>query len=334
MVADWFQAARLECRLLALRGLWQARAVKHRWPKRDGLLVYYLHGAVDKISDPALEHSFTTLDNLRQTAHFLKKFPSARLSDVEDAVTGKARGPSKRVLVTFDDGFQNCVQACEMLRNAGISVALYATTGLMGSARTIWPAEVTLLVLYGGRDRIEVPGKEWRLATRGERERAQRQLRQEMKAMPASKRKEMLSFLLAQHPPGILEELVERTPTLRMMTWDEVRYLRDLGVEIGAHGVDHEILHEMQEPEVVLRELCGGKSAIERELGEPCWTLAYPNGAWAERWLSVVREAGFRIAFTTVRGAVREGHKALALPRIAGGGLAGNVREAFYEARW
>jgi peptidoglycan/xylan/chitin deacetylase (PgdA/CDA1 family) len=88
------------------------------------------------------------------------------------------------------------------------------------------------------------------------------------------------------------------------MTWDGARTLRDGGVELGGHTVEHHILSRL--PENVARaELETSRSTMKRELAIECDSFAYPFG---RRWdydqntVTAVRDAGFASAATTHGG--------------------------------
>lgn len=90
----------------------------------------------------------------------------------------------------------------------------------------------------------------------------------------------------------------------RYMTPDDLRALRDAGMEIGSHTLNHATLP------VLLRlnfgafqsELVNSKRSLERELGQPVDLLAYPNGAWDVLTADEVRRAGYRAAASTLAG--------------------------------
>jgi len=93
------------------------------------------------------------------------------------------------------------------------------------------------------------------------------------------------------------------------MTWDDARALRDAGVELGGHTVTHPILSSLDGPGA-LAEIRTGAEALERELGQPPVTFAYP---WGRRWdfnaesRKAVEQSGFRTA-VTMHGGTNDAH--------------------------
>lgn len=81
----------------------------------------------------------------------------------------------------------------------------------------------------------------------------------------------------------------------RMMTVEELRELRDAGVELGAHTVTHPDLSVLDRA-ACMREVSGSRDALERLTGAPVTTLAYPFGRSSATARIVAREAGFSAA--------------------------------------
>ena len=68
------------------------------------------------------------------------------------------------------------------------------------------------------------------------------------------------------------------SPELELMSWTELRELDALGIELGAHTVNHPNLARLTESQVA-GELLDCKSAIEDRTGKPVPSFAYPYGA-------------------------------------------------------
>jgi peptidoglycan/xylan/chitin deacetylase (PgdA/CDA1 family) len=88
------------------------------------------------------------------------------------------------------------------------------------------------------------------------------------------------------------------------MTWDDARALRDGGVELGGHTVNHEILSRL-EPAAALAEVRDGRESMRRALGFESASFAYPFGRrwdYDARSKEAGREAGFASAATTHAG--------------------------------
>lgn len=93
-----------------------------------------------------------------------------------------------------------------------------------------------------------------------------------------------------------------RNPTV---DWDEVRELERYGVRIESHGISHKPLAELEIDEAA-REITISKLKLEEALGRPVRAFSYVKGSEADYkpvHPSLVRQAGYDLAFTAVSGA-------------------------------
>ena len=101
----------------------------------------------------------------------------------------------------------------------------------------------------------------------------------------------------------------------QLLSSDEILALRRDGMRFGSHSRTHRRLTPLSAGELAY-ELWSSRQALERLLGEPVHTLAYPFNSQNRVVRHAAREAGYRAA---VRGAGRMNRRAtdpLALRRI------------------
>ncbi len=101
-------------------------------------------------------------------------------------------------------------------------------------------------------------------------------------------------FMVAGRAGGYLDGEPDRERG-RLMTWDELRELASLGIEIGAHTLHHPHLAELP-AEAQREEIEGSKRLSEQQLGQPVRAFAYPYGSardYNKDSLRLVQEAGF-----------------------------------------
>lgn len=108
-------------------------------------------------------------------------------------------------------------------------------------------------------------------------------------------------------------------PSLRMLSWAEIREISRAGVVIGAHTVSHPDLTVMP-PEQAARELRECRSSIEDRIGLPVDCLAYPYGATSAA-VRALAKSEFRLACGTRPAFVAPRSDPLDLPRIDAGYL-------------
>jgi peptidoglycan/xylan/chitin deacetylase (PgdA/CDA1 family) len=91
-------------------------------------------------------------------------------------------------------------------------------------------------------------------------------------------------------------------PTL---DWDELADLECEGIRIESHGISHRALADLEVDEAA-REIALSKLRLEEKLGRPVRAFSYVKGSEAHYkpvHLSLVRQAGYDVAFTAVSGA-------------------------------
>jgi peptidoglycan/xylan/chitin deacetylase (PgdA/CDA1 family) len=103
-------------------------------------------------------------------------------------------------------------------------------------------------------------------------------------------------------------------PTL---DWDELTDLEREGIRIESHGISHRPLADLEVDEAA-REIALSKLRLEEKLGRPVRAFSYVKGSEAHYkpvHLSLVRQAGYDVAFTAVSGANSQSTDPLQLRR-------------------
>jgi peptidoglycan/xylan/chitin deacetylase (PgdA/CDA1 family) len=87
--------------------------------------------------------------------------------------------------------------------------------------------------------------------------------------------------------------------------WSELAELEAGGVRVESHGIGHRPLSEL-DPAEAAREIALSKLRLEERLGREVEAFAFVKGSHADyrpEHASLVQQAGYRIAFTSVSGA-------------------------------
>jgi peptidoglycan/xylan/chitin deacetylase (PgdA/CDA1 family) len=101
------------------------------------------------------------------------------------------------------------------------------------------------------------------------------------------------------------EALATRGILNRTVDWDELGELERAGVRIESHGISHRPLADLELDEAA-REIVVSKLRLEERLGRPVRAFSYVKGSEAHYkpvHLSLVRQAGYDVAFTSISGA-------------------------------
>jgi peptidoglycan/xylan/chitin deacetylase (PgdA/CDA1 family) len=222
--------------------------------------------------------------------------------------------PRGSVAVTFDDGYaDNAEVALPILARYGVPAAFFITTGYLDGGR-MW--NDTIVEAVRVLDRPELDLTAWGLGRLPVHDPAQRRVAI-VKILTALKH---LSPVQRDQRAAELEALATRSlPRDLMLRSDQVRALRAAGMEIGAHTVTHPILSRLGAQEA-RREIRASREHLEALLGEPITLFAYPNGKpghdYGVEHVAMVREAGFRAAWSTAEGAATRGSDPHQLPRF------------------
>jgi peptidoglycan/xylan/chitin deacetylase (PgdA/CDA1 family) len=286
--------------------------------RHHGIRVFRYHGVIERQIDPLLERNQHLVETFRSQMAYLRRFRVLSLDELLDSLQRPVRSSLPTAVVTFDDGFANNLRVAEVMHRYRLPWCLFVPVGEVGERHAMWLDELSLLLLAGEAPNVEVFGSSWALTSREDRERAFRELRPRLKRLSAAASRRALAEIRAQYPAEESLRLIERFPGLRMLNWRELSELAASGVEIGSHGVNHDLHHSEQPCAERLRELSESRSTLESRLGRPCRAFAFPNGDYVSESPDEVARTGYTAAFTTdARAACPEDSRYL-LPRLAG----------------
>lgn len=105
----------------------------------------------------------------------------------------------------------------------------------------------------------------------------------------------------------------EHEHELAGMSWDALRELRDAGWEVGSHSATHPRLAELDDGRLAA-ELGDSKGLLEKRLGRPCRSIAYPYADADERVARAARGAGYETGASVLP--LHPGGDPLRFPRV------------------
>lgn len=247
--------------------------------------------------------------------------------------------PRRSVCITFDDGYaDNLEQAKPLLERFDVTATVFVASGYLGSERGFWwdelenallraenlPSSLSLTVRGSTRSWVlsetarrddPVAGRELCTAVADGietdlRRDAFRSLYQLLLAMPSDERQSALDDIRA----WMGERPRQAAP--RVLSAADLLDLVDGGlIEVGAHTVTHPCLpgltsHRQRE------EIRESRRYLEDVLERPVTSFAYPHGAYSEETISLVKEAGFERACSTIHDVAWQGSDRHRLPRF------------------
>ena len=170
--------------------------------------------------------------------------------------------PSRALAITFDDGYaDNEEVAAPILRRLGLSATFFLATGYLAGG-CMWNDRVIEALRGCPADQLDLRPlglSVYPLTSPGERRQAIDSVLTAIKHVEPERRESLAESImgLAQCAP---------LPPL-MMQVQQVRNLRKLGMDVGAHTISHPILTRLARPSA-FSEMADSKLALEEILGE------------------------------------------------------------------
>ena len=291
-----------------------------RLPTWSGVLTLCFH-RIGSAEGSAWERTLwdATLEELDRRLRLLRRHAEVIAPDELLALDAPPRGP--HVLLTFDDGYREwATEVLPLLRAHRVRAAFFLATGFIDDPRAPWWYELAWMTRYGER---VLPAGEWLeepLRLGDEVDSATEALLDAYKALPGDRTGAFLEWVAEEGGSGRCDPRAVREDWL---TWEMARELRDAGMEIGGHTVDHPVLAHL--PEDAQRDQVSGCARrIEAELDRPMRMFSYPVGlpdSYGDAAKAALREEGVRLAFGYHGGFARSDRPldSLDVPRVTGG---------------
>jgi peptidoglycan/xylan/chitin deacetylase (PgdA/CDA1 family) len=113
-----------------------------------------------------------------------------------------------------------------------------------------------------------------------------------------------IGYLDGTRPLPHDEHLASRGLVNPTLGWEELAELESGGIRVESHGIGHRPLADLEVDEAA-REIALSKLRLEERLGRPVRAFAYVKGSEAHYrpvHLSLLRQAGYDLAFTSISG--------------------------------
>lgn len=120
-------------------------------------------------------------------------------------------------------------------------------------------------------------------------------------------------FLLERGLRGTFYVPLRPFRNMSALTDADTRDMIAAGLEIGAHGVDHEIMSDLSADET-LQVATKCKCVLEDRLGTDVSMFCYPRGRYNRQTIRCLQKAGYRGARTTRMVNTRPGFRAFEMP--------------------
>lgn len=166
--------------------------------------------------------------------------------------------PAYPVIITFDDGHAGNYNLLPVLKRYGTPVTIFLATNIIGTKRRLW---------YNGLDTAK---------------------KEALKLKPDEERLSYMSTI------GYADNLeFESGDGLSTEQLAEMMQI----VDFQSHTITHPILPRCSN-EKSKHEILQSKQEVEKLTGQECYAIAFPNGDYNEREISLAREAGYKVVLT------------------------------------
>lgn len=197
------------------------------------------------------------------------------------------------VSVNLDDGYMdNYLYAYPVLKKYKVPATIYLTTDYIGKSPVFWWDRVFSAVSSDEHATDRING--------------------------------MLRTKKEPDIQAMIKEMEDKGPLLKkaqpsmMLGWEEIKKMKEGGINFGSHTKTHRNLCLLSNEEV-MEELDGSKKAIEENLGIEASEFSYPFGIYDERIKRLAKKAGFGYARAGFKGFNHKDADRFALASICAG---------------
>ena len=232
----------------------------------------------------------------------------AALEELYKPYNSESQRRDRRTLLalTFDDGYHDHYTygfplACELQ----IPITNFLVPGYIESGSRFWWQEPDQLVLYTQVSEATIEGRTYDLSKLEERNALVQAIDTRLRHATSIAEREEFLVAVRKILAGPSSANAEEKATLPL-TWAEVREMKESEwVSFGAHTMHHPILAYLADPAETQYEVSECRVVLEKQLGRPVRTFAYPVGKRehiGENGLYAVQAAKYDWALTTIHG--------------------------------
>jgi peptidoglycan/xylan/chitin deacetylase (PgdA/CDA1 family) len=239
-----------------------------------------------------------------QMALLKRRFNPVRFSEVIAAFEHGRPLPPQPVIVTFDDGYDdNYHVAFPILRELGVPAMFFVSTGHIDSGLAYSYDWFVHMICRTRADRLNIEPLKFDEVLPASRP---------QRRAVATALLDRLKWLAADVQEGIIKRLehewsmprAKGHADCRPMRWEQLREMQSAGMEVGSHGMWHNMLAKLP-LDAMRTEVVGSREALMRELGVPTDVISYPVGgldAYDDHVIRIATEAGYKLGCSYISG--------------------------------
>ncbi len=232
----------------------------------------------------------------RQMRWLSKRFDVVSINDVLGCIRGYGQLPSRPLLVTFDDAYQDFLTyALPVLKKYDLPSVLFVPTAYpsMLVKAFWWDRLYCSLVASGHIGTIVTNAGQVALNPASDRLAIFKQMKAALKRIP--------HFSMLAEVDSIERQTGSQGPDRAVLTWEQLRAVAKAGVTLAPHTHTHPLLDRLSTRQV-LEEIQTSRYVLNFETGNCPPVFAYPSGHYDDSIVAALEAENFALAFTTVRG--------------------------------
>ena len=235
----------------------------------------------------------------KEIEYFCRTYEFLPLEKLAQRVHQRKPLPEKAIVITLDDGNRdNYAYAYPILKKYHVPATIFLATGYIGTGRPFWWSKVDHAIRNTPLTELELKSLgTYSLRTAEDRRRAAFMIIDKLNEITEGQKNSLIEKLVSISGVNIPADLAKD----RILSWSEVREMKDGGISFGAHSVTHPILTHVP-LEQAKWEIIQSKKDIEEKVGQGVTAFAYPNGIFSAELSRIVRESGFTCAVTVNPG--------------------------------
>lgn len=238
----------------------------------------------------------------QQMEHLARHYHVIGMPELLKAVEKGSALPKRAVLITFDDAYADFAEiAWPILNRFGLPATMFVPTAYPDHPeRAFWPDK--LYQAFPATSRTELCGTplgRLPLGTPEEKRSSLRRLQDYCTTISDDEAARLVDSVC-------LELAGRRLFCGSVLSWDQLRRLAKEGLTLGAHTRSHCILTQVT-LDRAQQEIRGSQGDLKKEIGTVLPIFCYPNGNHNDAVVSILRDEGIRLAFTTLSGENRLG---------------------------
>lgn len=237
----------------------------------------------------------------KQMRYLSKNFCVMKIEDILEILKKEKYIPDNLIAITFDDGYEdNYLYAYPILRKYSIPTTIFCTTGFISTKKILWFDKIRMAFKNTNESYLNLKnGPGYPLTTLREKLYALYSVMEMVTYLEEEKKISFINWLF-----NTLKVEESKDLSVNMLTWEQIKEMKNNGISFGAHTVSHPILTILPHHRII-EEVFESKKIIEEHIGTRVECFAYPNGKekdFNNDIKNILQKVGYSCAVTTISG--------------------------------